>query len=496
MGHITLEEIIKRVEKKKDDYKRYNFERLKEEAFATFFDLAQESTSLEHLYLISVAVPKVFFGIESIIYVLSPRTGKLEKVCTSQKGLEERNEQVSEEISSEKNDDVAILESVLYKNDDIQSDPLQGNIPLNGKWAFPIRGNQALKQWVSFSGVKGVFGFLVAVFPSRNETLQEDLFFLEKFANRIGYNLHQKLLIQQNLNHLKFINQLVADIEHNVISPNLYYMLYIKRLRKLLESYRSVQKSIKDLILMLSHDQIHQNITNELCNIYSNLSETTDRMEEEADSLEKHYTHTSLFLETLFRREHFLKGTYVLRKQPCNFKNEIIERVIERYAPLLEKKGIHLRRTADDVPDEEITLFVDKGLIAQVFDNLMSNALKYTETVEDPLGNKIKLVSIDHKILKNFFGENMHGIRFNVFTTGKPLSSEESVKVFEEGYRVIRQDETGESRIPSGSGHGLYFVKNVVEIHGGKVGCEPGKYGNTFYFILPFDGREEITTKR
>ncbi|MCX7823870.1 MAG: HAMP domain-containing histidine kinase [Syntrophobacterales bacterium] len=491
MGYVTLEEAIKKVEKKKDDYKRYNFERLKEEAFATFFDLAQESTSLEHLYLVSVAVPKVFFNIESILYVLNSRTNRLEKVCTSWKGLEK--DSPGKKYDSKELDEIATLENILHKNTEFHSEPLQGPISLNGKWAFPIRGNQALKQWVSFAGIKGVFGFLVAIFPK--ETFQEDLFFLEKFANRIGYNLHQKLLIQQNLNHLKFINQLVADIEHNVISPNLYYMLYIKRLKKHLESYRLVQKSIKDLILVLSHDQAHQNITDELCAIYNDFSEITDKMEEEARDLERHYTHTSLFLETLFRKEHFLKGTYVLRKQPCNFKNEIIERIIDRYAPLFDKKGIHLKRTAGDVPEEEITLFVDKGLISQVFDNLMSNALKYTEPIKDPLGNDVKLVSIDYKILKNFFGDNMHGIRFNIFTTGRPLSPEESLRVFEEGYRVVRKSEAeGESKTPSGSGHGLYFVKNVVEIHGGKVGCEPEKYGNTFYFILPFNAKEEIAS--
>lgn len=491
MGHVTLEEIIQKVKKKKEDYKRYNFERLKEEAFATFFDLAQESTSLEHLYLVSVAVPKIFLGIESILYVLNQKTNRLEKVCNSWEGLTEKADSQEERTRPEDDEDLTILEKHLKQCEESQLEPIYGPIVLKGKWAFPIRGNQALKQWVSFSGIKGIFGFLVSIFPENTDSernIQEDLFFLEKFANRIGYNLHQKLLIHQNLNHLKFINQLVADIEHNVISPNLYYMLYIRRLKKLLEAYRSVQKRIKDLTLFASREE---SINNELISIHNELSRITDQMEEEAVNLERHYTHTSLFLESLFRKEHFLKGTYVLRKQSCNFKHEIIERVIDKYIPLFEKKGIHLRRTAGDVPDENITLFVDKGLIAQVFDNLLSNALKYTEEVEDPAGNKIKLVSIDHKILKNFFGENMHGIRFNVFTTGKPLSVEDSVKVFEEGYRVAREDGVGESKAPSGSGHGLYFVKNVIEIHGGKVGCEPEKYGNTFYFILPFDGRHE-----
>ncbi|MEJ5300945.1 MAG: HAMP domain-containing sensor histidine kinase [Thermodesulforhabdaceae bacterium] len=490
MGHVTLEEVIRKVKKKKEDYNRYSFERLKEEALATFFDLAQEFTSLEHLYLVAVAVPKVFFNIESILYVLNPKTNRLEKVCTSWDGLIERSD-ISNTESSREDETLAILEEILRNHEESQEDAIHGCLPFKKKWIFPIRGNQALKQWVAFSGIKGILGFMVVIFPQRNlpeEAIQEDVFFLEKFTNRIGYNLHQKLLIQQNLSHLKFINQLVADIEHNVISPNLYYMLCIRHLRKILDIYRSVQKNLLDLTSNLSlQDKAYQEMMDKLRTIYDNLSTANDQMEEETANLEKHYTHMSLFLESIFRREHFLRGTYVLRKQPCNFKNEIIERLIDRYAPLFEKKGISFQRSTGDIPEEEITLFVDKGLISQVFDNLFSNALKYTEEIENESGNKVKLVSISHKILKNFFGENRHGIRFNVFTTGKPLSAEESLKVFEEGYRIIRQADPGE-KPPTGSGHGLYFVKNVIEIHGGKVGCEPEKFGNTFYFILPFNG--------
>ena len=51
--------------------------------------------------------------------------------------------------------------------------------------------------------------------------------------------------------------------------------------------------------------------------------------------------------------------------------------------------------------------------------------------------------------------------------------------MFEEGYR------TSAAESERGTGHGLNFVRNVVEIHGGTVGCEPQRYGNLFYFVLP-----------
>jgi hypothetical protein len=61
MPSIMMSNIYERVREKKDSYNRYNFERLQEEAFAVFFDLAQEYTTVDYLYQTSVAVPKEFF---------------------------------------------------------------------------------------------------------------------------------------------------------------------------------------------------------------------------------------------------------------------------------------------------------------------------------------------------------------------------------------------------------------------------------------------------
>jgi signal transduction histidine kinase len=118
-------------------------------------------------------------------------------------------------------------------------------------------------------------------------------------------------------------------------------------------------------------------------------------------------------------------------------------------------------------------------LISQVFDNFFSNALKYAETSEDNSGQSKKLFSLNRQIIRDMFGEDKPGVRFNFFTTGRPLSNEECGRVFEEGFRAGNRSE-------SGTGHGLNFVKNVVGIHGGTVGCEPLPSGNLIYIILPF----------
>ncbi len=444
--------ICRRVREKRENYMCYNFERSQEEAFATFFDLAQEFTTIESIYQVCVAVPKEFFGMHSRLYVLNPRRSRLELVSDSEKGLIPPDERDAHEIH-----------------------PIESPAECDGSWLFPVRGNQALANTLPFLGQSLTIG----VFQVFSEEKPDDRkrFFLEKFTNRIGYNLHQKLLVQQNIDHLKFINQLVLDIEHNVITPNMYYRLFLIRLHKMIGDFERVQDTLGKVAR--EPDIPCEEVTGLLLSAAATLRSTNATMRAEYEALTKHYEHTSLFLETLFRKDHFQKGTYVLRKQSCNFRTEIIEPLLERYSQHFAKKKITVDYRLENVPDEQVTLFVDKGLISQVFDNFFSNAVKYANEMTDQLGHVIKLFSISRQILTNFFGDGKSGVRFNFFTTGKPMTAEEAGRIFEEGFRAAGPTQ-------SGTGHGLHFVKNVVEIHGGKVGCEPQMCGNTIWFILPF----------
>ena len=81
-----LTRIFSRVEDKKRDYARYNFSTQQAGVLNTFFDLAQEFESLEDLYRICVAVPKVHFGLDTNLYVSDRRRQVLVLVCTSTGG--------------------------------------------------------------------------------------------------------------------------------------------------------------------------------------------------------------------------------------------------------------------------------------------------------------------------------------------------------------------------------------------------------------------------
>ncbi len=452
MGRSKMERVRERVREKLENYTQYNFERLQEEAFASFFDLAQEYTALDSLYLVCTLVPKEFFDLDARLYLLVEDGETLGLVCSSANGLEKD--------FSAANPEIVVQENPYFTEH---------------SYVIPIRGNRAVGELLPFQHVKGILG-MFELFPA-DKINEQQRFFLEKFTNRIGYNLHQKQLIHQNLHHIKFINQLVADIDHNVISPNLYYRLFLKKLLRSIQNNVEIQEKVRELVSFCP--EIDDRTCQKLREIYNALGNNIETLDESRKEMERHYERSSLYLETLLRRDHFRHGTYVLRKQRCNFRTEIIEPTLAGYLPHFKQKNIKVDNRLEEVSDELLELVVDKGLLAQVYDNFFSNAVKYTEEIEDEFGYSVKFVSYGKKILKDYFGQGINGVKFTVFTTGKPIPVDESDRLFDEGYRSPGSD------IKVGTGHGLYFVKHIIEIHGGEVGVEPQKYGNTFYFILP-----------
>jgi signal transduction histidine kinase len=194
--------------------------------------------------------------------------------------------------------------------------------------------------------------------------------------------------------------------------------------------------------------------------------------------IDKHHENTSLFLESLFRRDHFEKGRFVLRSKNLNVENEIIGPQLDHYQQRLLARGIAIERS-EDLKNENFIIQADFGLLAQVYANFFSNAVKYTNEVIDNNGKPRKAMAYGRKILYNYYGPGKPGVKFNVFTTGHHLPGDEVHHLFDDGFKGSNSSET------NSHGHGLAFVKMVIELHGGIVGHELTEQGNNFYFILP-----------
>jgi len=445
----NIKHILERIESKKEDYEVYDFTPEENNAIMTFFDLAQEFDGIEDLYALCVAIPRSFFDLDARLYIVDPKLNSLILIAKTEEG--------KDVLFSPPPDDIRPGSRPYYT--------------ARNSLVMTIRGKEPLIEQLPFETKDDVLGFL-EIYPVKDLDEHRVLFF-QKYANRIGFNIHNKFLVEKNIEHLKFIRSLVADIEHNIIVPNMVYRLFLRGLR------RKIMKNIE--MEKVFAEKSSGGLCDEACmkNFLKEMTDINQGLNSELENIEKHYKNMSLFIETLFRKSHFDQGRLTLRTKPCNIKIDVVQPQIERYIEQFRKMGISVNDRLSGIPEAEIITVVDVGLIAQVYANLFSNAVKYTQSVTGDSGETLKYISYGHEIKKDFFGEGRDGVKFNVFSTGPHIPLEDREKLFEEGYRgnnVATQP---------GTGHGLSFIKNAVEIHGGVAGYEPTHYGNNFYFILP-----------
>lgn len=136
---------------------------------------------------------------------------------------------------------------------------------------------------------------------------------------------------------------------------------------------------------------------------------------------------------------------------------------VEGAAPVAAEKSIKLVLAAKPVP-----AFVgDRGRLAQVLDNLVSNALKFT-----PEGG---IVEVSTKVSGNH-------VSVEVSDTGIGIPLADQPRLFE---RFFRSSVASDQAIP-GTGLGLAIVKAIVEAHNGeiKIDSKEGR-GTTFRVDLP-----------
>lgn len=143
---------------------------------------------------------------------------------------------------------------------------------------------------------------------------------------------------------------------------------------------------------------------------------------------------------------------------------EVIEGVADIWQPLMAERGQILRRS---LPNSMKRLNLDLGKIVTVLDNLLNNAMKFSEE------KGVVGISLSYQTGK---------VLISVSDTGVGIPESKLSRVFESFYQV----EDHMTRRHEGIGLGLSLAKRIVELHGGHIWAESveGK-GSRFLFNLP-----------
>jgi signal transduction histidine kinase len=146
------------------------------------------------------------------------------------------------------------------------------------------------------------------------------------------------------------------------------------------------------------------------------------------------------------------------------------------FEPLADQLGIKL---VFSPPADDLIVPIDSFLMGRVFDNLLTNAIKYT-----PEGGRVELaveVAADQVFIQ-------------VTDTGRGIAEEAIPRLFDAFYRVNTDQDDKEIE---GSGLGLSIVKTIIEQHQGQITVDsaPGE-GTTFHIALPLYETEPTANTR
>jgi len=179
------------------------------------------------------------------------------------------------------------------------------------------------------------------------------------------------------------------------------------------------------------------------------------------DMMERQVHHLVRLVDDLLDVSRVMRGKIELRREPIQLST-IVTRAVETAQPLIEAQGHHLEIS---LPDDSMMLDADPVRIAQVIGNLLTNAAKYTE----PQG-QIWLSA------ERINGDSVLTVRDD----GIGIAPEMLNQVFE---LFMQVDHTAKLS-QGGLGIGLTLVRNLVELHGGRVEAFSQGLGTGSEFVV------------
>lgn len=212
---------------------------------------------------------------------------------------------------------------------------------------------------------------------------------------------------------------------------------------------------------------------------------TPEKTEQALASIERNAQAQTQLIEDLLDISRIIRGAIRLYPRPLNLV-PILQAAIDTTRPAADTKSIHIETQFE----AQIGMVSgDPERLQQIVWNLLSNAVKFTST-----GGRVevKLESYEVSVPGAQFTDSTQKpeptnsqryARIQVVDTGKGINPEFLPYVFD---RFAQADSTT-TRNESGLGLGLAIVRNLVELHGGKVSADSagvGK-GSTFTVELP-----------
>lgn len=251
-------------------------------------------------------------------------------------------------------------------------------------------------------------------------------------------------------------NDELADLCKSINSMSL-------QLKDKFEQEREIENTKSELITNVSHD-LRTPLTAIIGYLDILKNEKYKSRVEEKEYLTSTYNLSiklKKLIDELFEYTKLSGSDIVLEPTEADL-GSILSQMLGEYTPVFEAKGL---RIINDI-DEKIAVKIDIEKIVRVFDNILSNAEKYSIKPSDIIVKAENKEDSAHIYISNK-GEHIEPDKLN--------------KMFEKFYRV---DISRTSNI-DGSGLGLAISKKIIELHNGQIWAESDEDMVIMHIKLP-----------
>lgn len=237
-------------------------------------------------------------------------------------------------------------------------------------------------------------------------------------------------------------------------------------------------KSFSDMALKLlrtdeQRKEFIANVSHDIQSPLSNIKGYTDLLTKPSLSLAERQQYSAVISQEINRLSSLTKqllllstldqGSSILTKKRFAL-DEQIKQVIQNVQWSIQEKRIMLSYDL-----ERVELYADPSLMYNVWDNLISNAIKYNR------------INGSIEIVLRQFGDY---IQVYVKDSGIGMTEGEMVRIFDRFYRA----DSSRTRSIAGTGLGMSIVGSVISLHKGKVWIkDSSKKGTTIIVELPLD---------
>lgn len=286
------------------------------------------------------------------------------------------------------------------------------------------------------------------------------------------------LLMRPITNYIKQIEQGIGRIvkkdwtytipvkgknELSSLATNINWMT--QQLRERFEHERKVEQSKNELITNLSHD-----LRTPLTSIIGYLQLVKDdrykskvELDEYVDTTYRLSQKLKQLLDELFEYTKLSLPDVEMHVQEIDLVG-LLHQLVGEYEPIFEMKGYQVQL---HLPANSVPLHIDVEKMVRVYDNLLSNAEKYSQGKDI----EVKIHETKQEVITSISNITHH------------ISPENVKQLF---HRFYRGDEARSSKV-AGSGLGLSISKRIVELHKGRIWAESNGDRLTVYVALPRD---------